>query len=96
VFALFASSASATGINSRDPNSFGQGGEFFVDLGLIGRNSGLLRTNFLYQGSQFLVRGISLWRLRRRGSDEHNKRAKREQERRFHKQCDAQEQFAFP
>jgi len=35
----FASSASATGINSRDPNSFGQGGEFFVDLGLIGRNS---------------------------------------------------------
>jgi hypothetical protein len=42
------------------------------------------------------LRGITLWRLCRRGGDEHNKRAKREQERRFHRQCHTQEQFAFP
>jgi len=37
-----------------------------------------------------------LWSLRWRGRNERNKCAKRKQERRFHRQCDAQEQFAFP
>jgi len=93
---VFASSASATGVNSRDPNTFGEGGEFLVNFDLIGRDGGLLRPNFRYQRSQLFVGGIMFWGLRWRGRDERNDCAKRKQERRFHRQCDAQEQFAFP